>query len=317
MRADRLLALLMLLQSRGQLTAGELSRELEVCERTIYRDIDALSAAGVPVYAERGPAGGYALLDSYRTDLTGLTQGELRALFLLSIPDALDDLGLGDDLAAALRKLSAALPQARRTEEAQVRQRFYLDASPGGAAHPANPNLQTLQQAAWDDERVDVTYRLASGTAIKRRIDVYGLVAKDGAWWALHGAHGRTHALPVADLVEVRLSGERFERPASLDLQSAWSAWCAEAAARPLYQFTVAVEPHLAGQLGHHGIQISAPAEALHDGRVMVRAVSASFEAARAGLLSLGGAVEALAPEPLRRSVMDYAEQISLRYTAS
>src|SRR5512136_3468262 len=110
MRADRLLSLLMLLQARGRMTAQRLAQELEVSERTIYRDMDALSAAGVPVYGEAGPQGGYALLDSYRTNLTGLTEGEVRALFMLSIPQPLADLGMGHELGAALRKLSAALP---------------------------------------------------------------------------------------------------------------------------------------------------------------------------------------------------------------
>ena len=124
MRADRLLSLLMLLQSRGRMTAGELAGELEVSERTIYRDLDALSAAGVPVYAERGPGGGCALLDSYRTTLTGLTQDEVRALFMLNIPAPLIDLGMGQELRAALLKLSAALPRrshsARSTPEMAI-----------------------------------------------------------------------------------------------------------------------------------------------------------------------------------------------------
>ena len=108
MRADRLLSLLMLLQSRGQMTAQELANELEVSERTIYRDIDALSGAGIPVYGEAGPEGGYALLNSYRTNLTGLTEGEVRALFMLSIPAPLVELGVSQELRAALLKLSAA-----------------------------------------------------------------------------------------------------------------------------------------------------------------------------------------------------------------
>jgi predicted DNA-binding transcriptional regulator YafY len=111
MRADRLLSILMLLQAHGRMTARALSLELEVSERTIYRDIDALSGAGVPVYAERGPGGGVSLLDSYRTNLTGLTQDEVRALFMLSIPTPLVELGISQELKAAMRKLSAALPR--------------------------------------------------------------------------------------------------------------------------------------------------------------------------------------------------------------
>ena len=108
MRADRLLSLMMLLQARGRMTATKLAEELEVSERTIYRDMDALSAAGVPLYGEPGPEGGFALLDSYRTTLTGLSEGEVRALFMLSIPAPLAELGVSQDLKAALLKLSAA-----------------------------------------------------------------------------------------------------------------------------------------------------------------------------------------------------------------
>src|SRR5512136_442065 len=120
MRADRLLSLLMLLQTRGRMTAQTLAKELEVSERTIYRDIEALSTAGVPVYADRGPGGGCTLLDNYRTTLTGLTEDEIRALFMVSIPAPLDQLGVSKELRAARLKLSAALPGARQQVEASA-----------------------------------------------------------------------------------------------------------------------------------------------------------------------------------------------------
>ena len=110
MRADRLLSLLMLLQTRGQMTAQDLAQELECSIRTIYRDVDALSISGVPIYADRGHGGGIALLDDYRTTLTGFTEEEIRALFLLSIPAPLEDLGLSKEIRSALLKVSASLP---------------------------------------------------------------------------------------------------------------------------------------------------------------------------------------------------------------
>lgn len=150
MRADRLLSLLMLLQIRGRMTARELAKELEVSERTIYRDIDALSIAGVPVYGEPGPEGGYALVDSYRTNLTGLTEGEVRALFMLSIPAPLADLGVSHELRAALPKLSAALPNARRRDEERVRQRFHLDSTWWRQGEERVPHLQTIHPTHTD-----------------------------------------------------------------------------------------------------------------------------------------------------------------------
>ena len=147
MRADRLLSILMLLQARGKMSAQALADELEVSVRTIYRDLDALSAAGVPVYAERGPGGGCLLLDSYRTTLTGLTRDEVRALFALSIPSALSELGIDDEARTALYKLSAALPASRRPDEAGSRQRVHLD--PEGWSDPKAPapHLQRIYQA--------------------------------------------------------------------------------------------------------------------------------------------------------------------------
>jgi predicted DNA-binding transcriptional regulator YafY len=141
MRADRLISLLMFLQTRGRMTAQELAKELEVSERTVYRDIKALSTAGVPIYTMRGPGGGCALLDSYRTDLTGLTDDEVRALFMLSIPAPLAELGVSQELEAALLKLSAALPAARRYEENRVRQRILLDSIPWFHPHEPVPHL--------------------------------------------------------------------------------------------------------------------------------------------------------------------------------
>ena len=163
MRADRLLSILMLLQARGRLTAGELARELEVSERTIYRDVDALSASGVPIYGDRGPDGGYALLDSYRTSLTGLTEREVRALFMLSIPAPLADLGVDGELRTALHKLAAALPDARRGDEERVRRRIHLDAVWWSREHEPVPYLAAIHEAVWQDRRLSIRYRQAFG----------------------------------------------------------------------------------------------------------------------------------------------------------
>ncbi len=316
MRADRLLSLLMLLQAHGRLTAGELAKRLEVSERTVYRDADALSAAGVPIYAERGPDGGFALLDNYRTDLTGLTEAELRSLFLLSIPSGAADLGLDDAMAAALRKLSAAATGLRRGEEARVRGRFYLDPGPWRDAPTAVPHLRELQQAAWEDRRADVAYRLPSGPVVEQRLDVYGLVAKEGLWHVVYLRDGRVLALRVSDLAAVELTEEHFVRRPGFDLVEAWRQWCAGRTGRPRYEMTLKVAAPLVSRLGQNGIACVSEAEmpAGASGTVLVEASCESFEVARERILALGGAVEVVGPEPLRRSVLDYAEQIVARY---
>jgi len=248
-RADRLLSLLMLLQARGRMTAQELAEELEVSLRTIYRDMDALSAAGVPVYAERGPGGGCALIDDYRTNLTGLTGDEVRALFMLSIPAALNELGVSQELKAALQKLAAALPAARRHDQELVRQRIYLDWS--GWSQPEEPalHLQTIQRAVWEDYRLHLAYRVQMGPhagQFERLVDPYGLVAKAGAWHLVCAGDGRLRVYRVSQVLEARVAGERFTRPPDFDLAAFWQSWCAgQEENRPSYPVTVRVSPGL------------------------------------------------------------------------
>jgi predicted DNA-binding transcriptional regulator YafY len=324
MRADRLLAIMMLLQSRGprKLTAQALAREMEVSERTIYRDIDALSSAGVPIYGEPGPAGGYALLDSYRTTLTGLTDGELRALFMLSIPDALADLGLSQPLRSALLKLSAALPAARRGDEERVRQRFYLDSAWWRQDEEPVPHLPTLHEAVWQDRRVWLAYRIEPlGIDITQKADPYALVAKAGVWHLVIAIQGvlRVHRLSV--LTDVRLSEERFQRPAGFDLEAFWRGWCAEQEhGRDRFAVVVRVAPRFAPELVRLlGEQArSGLATGLTDstGWVVVGLHFESLEAARERILSFGGGVEVLEPLALRWSVQDFAAQTATLYDA-
>ena len=323
--------MLMLLQIRGKMPAQALAEELEVSVRTVYRDLDALSAAGVPVYAERGPGGGCALLDSYRTTLTGLTEEEVRALFMLTIPAALAQLGVGQELKAALLKLSAALPAERRRDEAWVRQRIHLDWTGWQAEEPV-PHLQTIQRAVWADRRLWLVYRRQAGPAVRqfeRPADPYGLVAKAGVWHLVcvpvlarasgPGAGGRLRVYRVSDLLDVRLTGERFERPADFDLAAFWAGWCAEAETRRrLFLATVRVSPELAGGLSlHFGDRVRdqvAAAQADVEGWITVTLPFDTFESARAWLLGSGRAVEVVEPPALRLSLADHAAQIAALY---
>jgi predicted DNA-binding transcriptional regulator YafY len=266
MRADRLIALVLLLQGRGRITAPELAERLEVSVRTIYRDLDALSAAGVPVYADRGTGGGISLSDGYRLDLTALNRDEASALFLSTVPRPLADLGAGQVLDAALRKLSAALPAGARLEAERARQRLHLDPADWWQAHEPVPHLRTIQEGVWREQRLRLTYRRRDGNSTTRLVDPYGLVAKASVWYlvaadtgaaasaATHGtsdtarvaetpaAAGEASAGPadtssaaqpemrvfrVSRVEAAELTGDQARRPHSFDLPAFWAAWCA------------------------------------------------------------------------------------------
>jgi predicted DNA-binding transcriptional regulator YafY len=317
MRADRLLSLALLLQARGRMTAQELAQELEVSVRTIYRDVNALSSAGIPVYADLGPGGGYALLDGFRTELTGLTQAEVRALFMLSIPGALAELGLAQELQQALRKLSAALPADRQRDEAWVRQRIHLDWGPSPTAEAATPLLSALQKAVWEDRRLRITYNVSPSPypqLVERVVDPYGLVAQTGSWHLVCQADGM-RVYQVTRLLEARVTEETFTRPPGFDLAFFWSAWrAAQGELLPSYVVTLRCAP--AVQAAPH-LWLGTTVRLAETPRALVRddawaTLSLAFPSlhdARARILALGGAVEVLKPEALRQSVLDYARQ--------
>lgn len=319
MRADRLLSLLMLLQARGRVTAGDLATELEVSVRTIYRDLTALSSAGVPVYAERGPGGGVELVEEYRTTLTGLTPEEARALFMMSIPAPLMQLGFGQELKAAMRKLSAALPESKRREEAQARQRIHLDSSWWFQSEDAVPCLPAIQQAVWNDRWLRMKYRSNFGAEVEQVVAPYGLVAKANLWHLVYAREGSIRVVRVSQAVAAEVLPEIFIRPGGFNLAAFWEEWCAEYETdRTTYLVRVRIFPgllpHLPGDFGDRAdLQARAsPPDA--EGWVALDLPFESLAAARTRLLGLGRAVEVLEPAPLRKSIIDFAEQVVRLY---
>lgn len=221
MKADRLISLLLLLQSRRRCTARTLAETLEVSERTIYRDVDALGAAGVPVYAERGSNGGIALAGGYRRALTHFNEDEIRALFV-SGASPLADLGLGHGLDRALEKLRGGLAEVQRRAAEESRSRIHLDQRRWNQEEPSREMLTALRRAVWDDRRLRIRYEDRNRKITSRTIDPLGLVSKAGVWYAIARAAGEMRSFRVERIRAIEELPERFERPESFDLERYW-----------------------------------------------------------------------------------------------
>ena len=318
MRADRLLALLMLLQTRGRMTADRLSRDLEVSIRTVYRDIYALRVAGFPVDSERGLGGGCFLHENYRMRLTDLTQDELAALFTMAVPTPLIDLGVGQEAKGALLKLAAALPVARQNVEQSVRNRIHLDPQTWHQTSAPIPILSVLREGVWANQWMEVTFQRVRQIRTQRRIAPHGLVAKATHWYVIwRGSDEQMHVDRASTIVQAKLLPEHFDRPDGFELPVYWEEWVARTEARRAsFLVTARVKPEVLGvlskELGEPRIrQLENP---IDGDRIPVSLDFEYLEQARTFLLGLGAAVEVIAPESLRRSVADYAEQICALY---
>ncbi|WP_406278878.1 helix-turn-helix transcriptional regulator [Embleya sp. NBC_00896] len=234
MRASRLVSILLLLQTRGRLTAQEIADTLEVSVRTIYRDMESLGAAGVPVYADPGHRGGYELLDGYRTRLTGLTAGEAESLFLTGLPTAAADLGLGSVVTTAHLKLMAALPAELRDRAGRIAECFHLDTPTWYGADEPTPHLTAVADAVWNRRRVRIRYlRWAEPHETTRVVDPYGVVLKAGAWYLvaahtgpdLPGHVDRLRTYRVSRILDLEVRPEVFERPADFELGRHWQEY--------------------------------------------------------------------------------------------
>ncbi len=294
------------------MTAPVLARELEVSVRTIYRDMEALGASGVPVYADRGRDGGFAILERYRSDLTGLTPEEVKALFSLATPAALDQLGMSGEVRAALLKLAASLPEQLRQSESEVRGRIHVDPAPWvGGSEPA-PHLRTVHQAVWDERQLRVEFAWQPHIRVDRTVDPLGLVAKEGDWFLVWRSDGRIGVYRVDRLANVETLPATFERPIGFDLVTFWRKWrdkAGTAAAR--YEVHLRINTDLAPHVQH---ALGATFEPVDPDGLLGIARFKSLENARDAILPLGGAVEIVAPEALRRSVADFAAQTAAVY---
>ncbi|MEV4482043.1 helix-turn-helix transcriptional regulator [Micromonospora coxensis] len=322
MRASRLVSLLLFLQARGRMTAQELADELEVSVRTVYRDVESLGAAGVPVYADRGPAGGYRLLGGYRTRLTGMTSDEAAALFLAGMPGPAAELGLGAVLTAAELKLRAALPADLAAQGDRIRQRFHLDA-PGWFRDPEpTPHLSALADAVWSERLVEVRYqRWKRPREVTRVLAPLGVVLKAGRWYLVARVDTEVRTYRVAAVLALTVLDERFSRPVDFDLAAFWREW-AERYERGVYRDEAQVRVTVAalefmGYVFPPAMSRAARAAAGEpdaDGWVRTTVPIESVRHGHTELLKLGAQVQVLAPAELREMVAATAHAMVALY---
>lgn len=311
MQASRLLRLLMLLQTRGRLSSTQLAAELEVSARTVLRDIDALSAAGVPVWGEPGRSGGFQLQAGWSTQLTGMTESEAQALWLAGLPQAAAELGLGGAAANARLKLLASVPAPQRYASDRVAQRLHLDPLDWYRAADTPQHLQAVAEAVWQGRCIQVQYESWSGLR-RRRLAPLGLVLKAGAWYLIAvpagGRDARTFRL--ASLRDCELLAMAVQRPRGFDLAAWWrdSTRRFEAELRRL-AVQVRATPRAVGWLRNARI----PHEALAaDGTY--RLWFESEEVALRQMLGFGTEIELLAPASLRQALRDQASAVAAIY---
>lgn len=318
MRASRLVSLLLLLQTRGGLTAQQLADELEVSLRTVYRDVEALSQSGVPIYAERGPHGGIRLVDGYRTRLTGLTQEEAEGVFLSGLPGPAAQLGLGTVVAAARLKVLAALPPELRARASRVAERFHLDAPGWFQPSEPVPQLETLAAAAWAERTVAIRYDRGD-RVVERVIEPLGIVLKAGVWYLMARTDGQLRTYRVARVSEARMTESRFDRPAGFDLAEAWAESIAAYQAS-LTRIDVTLRAardrveRITRSFGSLVAEVGVADDPADPSAVLLQLRLESLEDATADLLRFGGGVEVVSPVELRAAVIERARGVLERY---
>lgn len=312
MRADRLLSILMLLQVHSRLTARDLAERLEVSERTILRDMDALSATGVPLISERGKGGGWSLLESYQTTLTGLNLAEIQALFLPKSTHLLADLGWSQSFETALLKLLVALPAGNRSQAEVVSQRIHVD--PTGWHHweEEMSAFPILQAAIWQERQLYLDYQRGDGTTVQRLVNPLGLVAKGSIWYLVASAEEEVRSYRISRIHQAAIADFPGLRPAGFDLARYWQQSMVEFTTNlPRYAAMVRVAPDMMPRLRYGGYfarieQIGAPDA---DGWIPVSLRFDIEEAACAYVLGFGAQMEVVEPIELRDRVLQAAQE--------
>ena len=318
MRASRLLSILITLQLQGRVSARELARRFEVSKRTIYRDVEELSAAGVPVYAEHGAAGGFSLLEGWQTRLTGMTAREAGALAFAHLPEAAGELGLGDEAAAARLKFLASMPSDSSDAARRVADRFHLDPTPWHQRARATPPwLKELAHAVWESRGVRVKYQSWRGSSL-RDLEPLGIVMKAGEWYFVARREARSAIYKLAKVEQLAVLDERFKRPREFDLAKTWQSSVAsfESSLRR-GEAQLRVQAQALSRIERLGADMSEPilaakpdGEGVREARVTIEDLSHAASL----LLGFGADIEVLAPEALREELKRRAQAVLSLY---
>ncbi len=311
MKSSRLLSMLLLLQSAERRSARELAAALEVSERTVYRDVDALSASGIPVYAERGVYGGILLAAGYRKALTQFGEDEIRALFI-SGSNPLGDLGMGVDRERALEKLSGAMNDAQRKAAVKTRGRIHLDQRRWNQAEQPQAHLAALRLAVWDDRRVRLRYRDRASNITERAVDPLGLVAKAGIWYLVARTDGAYRTFRAERILAVAALAESFVRPADFDLDEYWRTWTSSVeSSGNRFEVLIAVHPADLELVSRYWeVHVEPPPLASEPDDIVVRIDFPSEDAALHQLVAWGTRARIVDPVAMRDALLARAREI-------
>jgi predicted DNA-binding transcriptional regulator YafY len=308
----------MLLQAHGKLTAQQLAERLEVSERTIYRDMDALSAAGFPIVADRGQKGGWRLLDDYRSRLSGLKASELQSLFLSPSDELLADLGLSETWESARQKLIASLPVDHRKKVQTVWNRIHIDTSTWKGQKEELQTFEVLKQAIWQEKKVHIVYKRADGLLITRDVDPLGLVAKGSRWYFVAAHEGELRNYRVSRIRKAEQTEEAFIRPANFDLAAYWKTSTQSFVKQlPTYPVQIEARETLIPRLTFTDIfvRIAEVRRAERSGWFSVQLIFDTKEEAKRYLLGFATDVRVIEPSLLQQEICAMAEAMLKMYT--
>ncbi len=319
MRASRLLTIQMLLQTRGRMSAQALAEVLEVSVRTLYRDVDQLTAAGVPIYAEQGRNGGFQLMEGWKTTLTGFTASESQAVFMSGLAGPAAELGLGQQVVDAQLKLMSALPAYQRDDAQRVQARFHLDPADWYREADRVPYLSTVAAAVWQDRQLRLRYD-SWKAEVQRTVQPLGLVLKAGVWYLVATSEGKPRTYRISNILDAEILDKTSTRPKRFDLSAYWAESIQRFEAE-LYQGHAVVQatPQGVKQLRQLSSAVAKAvaaqaSTAAQDGTVRLKIPIETLENASYQLLRMAPNVVVLSPAALRTCILRRLQAIQACY---